>query len=246
MFPGRSSLLIACAGLSLLTGREAAAESRLAVSPTVLELSAENPVAVLTVTNSDDAPTTMQISTVAWIADGDAFREQATREILASPAVIEVPPNSSQTVRVGLTRPAPKTGAELSYRVIIREVPGPSTSAGAQLRFQMRLSLPVFVRPEVPITTDVRWSAIRTEEGKLRVSAHNAGTEHAKISSFRVESDANPSEPLGAIDKFFYVLPGQERFWEFAVDDKAAQTGLAVAWRTRARDGRTPLILASR
>ncbi|NJN64778.1 MAG: molecular chaperone [Acidobacteria bacterium] len=121
MFPGRSSLLIACAGLSLLTGREAAAESRLAVSPTVLELSAENPVAVLTVTNSDDAPTTMQISTVAWIADGDAFREQATREILASPAVIEVPPNSSQTVRVGLTRAAPKTGAERSYRVIIRE-----------------------------------------------------------------------------------------------------------------------------
>ncbi|NJN64779.1 MAG: hypothetical protein HC882_07800 [Acidobacteria bacterium] len=78
----------------------------------------------------------------------------------------------------------------------------------------------------------MRWSAIRTEEGKLRVSAHNAGTEHAKISSFRVESDANPSEPLGAIDKFFYVLPGQERSWEFAVDDKAARTGLAVAWRT--------------
>ena len=64
----------------------------------------------------------VQADTRLWEQVGGEERLSPTRDVLVSPAVFTIPANGSQIVRVALRRP-PDAERELSYRLILTEVP---------------------------------------------------------------------------------------------------------------------------
>ena len=127
-------------GLPVLAGA-----GSLRVGPTRLDLSAQRPVAVLEVQNSGPAPTLVQVDLLDWSQDGRGDVLTPTRDLVATPLVLNLASGESRVIRVGL-RTANRSDAERSYRLFVREVPA-AFSDGANLKFAVRIGVPIFAAP---------------------------------------------------------------------------------------------------
>ena len=76
----------------------------------------------------------------------------------------------------------------------------------------MRVSLPVFVLPEVDAKPVLRWQATRTSQGDLKVSLTNNGNAHIQIANFKLSLPGS-AQPWVTKQSSEYVLPGQSRDW---------------------------------
>lgn len=201
----------AACGLAFFMGAACAATAgSFAVSPVRATLSAGQPVGSLTVRNTGAEPTVVQLEVVSWSQQDGKDVYDPTREILATPPIFTVPPGGSQVVRVGLRR-APDPKREITYRLFLQEVPPPPKPGFQGLQVALRVGVPVFVLPSVPVKPVLRWQLSRTPQGKLQVSLSNSGNAHIQVANIKLmpaSGDPFPTQQIGA-----YVLPGQSRGW---------------------------------
>ena len=186
------------------------------ISPLRAELSASAQTAALTLRNQEPAPAVVQAEVMLWEQVNGEDRLTPTRDLLVSPAVFTLPADGSQLIRVALRRAADPQ-RELSYRLILTEVPQQASQDFTGLNVALRLSLPVFVAPAAKASPVLDWSAARTDGGAIAVTARNTGNAHARVISF---STAPATQPAEAIPQSVtaYVLPGQARTW--TIDNK--------------------------
>src|SRR5258707_7401851 len=111
-----ASLLIAAASAA------PAHASTFNISPIRAQLTGGHRTEALTIMNADDSPVVVQIRVVRWSQSNGAEQLDDTRELLATPPVLQIPANGQQIVRVALRR-EPDPSQELTYRVIFEEVP---------------------------------------------------------------------------------------------------------------------------
>ena len=196
------------------------------ISPVRVELSAGAQTGALTIRNQDAAPVVIQAQAMLWEQQDGLDRLMPTRDILVSPAVFTVPANGSQLVRVALRVPADPQ-RELSYRVILTEVPQQASPEFTGLNVALRLSLPVFVAPAASAKPQLKWSATRNADGAITLTAHNVGEAHDRILTFSVAPSAG-SAPAVSQDVTAYLLPGQARTW--TLDNKQNETASSTDW----------------
>lgn len=224
----RSSYL--CALVSAAAFGLSPAPSRAAtfsVSPVRVELSAKVQTGALTIRNQQDAPVVVQAEGLLWEQAQGEDKLSATKDVLVSPAVFTLPASGSQLVRVALRRPA-DAARELSYRLILTEVPPEADPGFTGLNVALRISLPIFVEAVTPAPAKLEWTARRNSDGALAVTARNAGASHARVLNFTVA----PAEGAGpAIDEQVsaYILPGEARSWALQNNQNDGTTG--AGWR---------------
>ncbi len=191
-----------------LMGSNAAHASSFSVNPVRVTLSAKQPVAAITVRNSDKQQTVVQLEATAWSqVDGKDVQVPST-DLLATPPIFTLPPGGSQIVRVGL-RGARNLPGEVTYRLSLREVP-PSQPSTMGLRVALRISMPIFVVPATPVAPDIKWRATRDADGNVRVTATNTGNAHVQLGKLDLLADGNV---VGSRNIAEYVLPGTARAW---------------------------------
>ncbi|MDA8656068.1 fimbria/pilus periplasmic chaperone [Luminiphilus sp.] len=81
----------------------------------------------LTVRNDGTEPASLQMEMLNWSQAQGQDVLTPTRELLANPPIFTVPAGGSQLVRVGLRR-APDGQRELTYRIVLQELPPPPKS----------------------------------------------------------------------------------------------------------------------
>lgn len=200
------------------------------ISPVRVELSPGAQTGAVTIRNQEATPVVVQAEVVLWDQVDSQDQLSPTRELLVSPPVFTLPGNGSQLVRVALRRAA-DAQRELSYRLILTEVPQQASAEFTGLNVALRLSLPVFVAPSSPSRPRLEWSATRTEAGKIALTARNTGNSHARVLSFSVASTSEPSNPIPQ-DVTSYILPDRSRTWTLDDDRIGASSG---AYRVRVR-----------
>jgi len=194
---------VVCAGI--------ASAGTIGVSPVRVTLSDSQRIGSLSVRNDGAEPVTMQMEVLSWSQrEGNAVFA-ATRELLANPPIFTIPAGSSQLVRVGLRR-APDVQRELTYRVILQELPPPPNPDLTGARMTLRISLPVFVSPEIEAKPVLLWQAARTSQGALKISLSNNGNGHIQIKNFKL-SLLDSAQPWVTLQSSDYVLAGQSRDW---------------------------------
>jgi len=196
------------------------------ISPIRLDLSASAQTAALTVRNND-GEVLVQAQVLLWEQHAGEDRLTPTRDLLVSPAVFTVPKDGSQLVRVAL-RGAPSDPArELSYRLILQEVPQPANPDFSGMQVALRLSIPIFVANAEATGPALAWSAATSGDG-LIITAQNAGDVHARILGFSIapalDDGAALSQPVAA-----YILPGQTQSW--TLRPATGSQGSAAEWR---------------
>ncbi len=181
-----------------------------AVSPVRATLSASEPLGAITLHNAGTEPVSMQLEVLNWSQEAGKDVFTPTREVLANPPIFTVPAGGSQLVRIGLRR-APDAQRELTYRIFLQELP-PSDPDLQGAAMTMRISLPVFVLPEVDANPALRWQAARTPQGALKLSLTNNGNAHIQIANFKLSLPGS-AQPWVTKQSSEYVLPGQSRDW---------------------------------
>jgi fimbrial chaperone protein len=219
------------AALAAATWLPPASAGSFSISPLRVDLSRTTSTAALTVRNEADGEVVVQVETLQWSqADGQDVLDP-TRDLIVSPAVFTLPAQSTQLVRVALRRD-PDARRELSYRLVVQEVPPAPSPDFTGLQVALRMSLPVFVAALTPAPARLEWSAAREPGGALVVVARNPSDTHARVLSFSVVpatgTAAGFDQPVAT-----YVLPGQSHGWRFG--DSAAAGAIAPLYQLRGR-----------
>ena len=115
----------------------------LTVLPVSIELAPGQMTTTLTLQNHTSREAVFQVRPYAWEQGSGDDALGPTDTLVASPPLGRVPAGGEQVVRLVLRRPA--EGREVSYRILLDQVP-PAPEPGA-VTFALRLSIPVFVEP---------------------------------------------------------------------------------------------------
>jgi fimbrial chaperone protein len=185
------------------------------VSPLRADLSAAEPVAVVSLRNEDPRqPTVIQVRPSAWAVVDGADQHSPTRDLLVSPTVFRLAPGEEQVVRVSL-RGRPDARSERLYRLFFQQVPDEAAERRTgNVRFLITVGIPVVVAPSANAAPSPRivWRIERGDAGEYRLRASNEGTAHLKISGVTLPGAAGDLRIVAAAT---YLLPGTERTWAF-------------------------------
>jgi fimbrial chaperone protein len=212
-----AALLLGCAASA------PAAASTFNISPIRAELSSAHRTEAFTITNAEDSPVVVQIRVVSWSQKSGTEQLDDTRELLATPPVLQIPANSQQIIRVALRRD-PDAAEELTYRVIFQEVPQAAPKDFVGLRVALRLSVPVFVAPaHGKANAEVAWASRWLSNGQLELAATNSGNGHLQITDFEALFPGSLMPLRGITSK--YVLPGSRMSWTLTPPQDATRQG---------------------
>ncbi len=212
--------------LSLLLGfalAVPAAAGSFTVAPTRVELTPDDPVGAVEVTNRGPSAVLLQLELYRWHAPDGRERLDPTRDLLAVPPLFRLAPGESRTIRVGLRVPFPEE-REGSWRLVVAEVPEAEPPTRGGVRFALRLSLPVFAR--VPgAAADVLWS-LRRQGDRLVVEAYNRGRAHLRHLRILLEDATGRRHTVTT--EAGYLLPDERARWVLTPAPAAAPRALLV------------------
>lgn len=217
-----TAALRASAWVSLLAVATTATASTFNIAPIRANLGGARHTEVLTLANAEDEPVVVQVKVVRWSQTGGEETLEDTRDLLATPPVLQIGPKSEQIVRVALRQP-PDPSKELSYRLVFQEVPQVPSKDFVGLRVALRLSVPVFIAPAgAKPRADLAWESRWLEDGKLELAATNRGNAHLQVTDFEVQlPDGEPVRGLSSK----YVLPGSRMTWVLSPPADAKRQG---------------------
>lgn len=208
----RRMMHVGVAVAALLAMPAALGAMTLKIFPVLVTLSDAEPVQTMTVENSSDMASRVQVRVMAWRQEGgrDVFSE--TRDVLANPGQFQVAPGGSQIIRFG-SRIAPGE-TERSYRVFLEEVPSGRPRAPGEIQTLLRVSIPIFI-PGASSASRIDWSAWPSGKGKVTLAIRNQGGNHVHFSRFALQ---RRGKPIGGQDLSVYLLPGAATRVELDVD----------------------------
>jgi fimbrial chaperone protein len=206
---------------SLLLGDTGAAN--LQISPVMISLRAGQGATGITMQNLSESPVYGQVRVYLWEQkDGDDVLSP-TQDIVPSPPIIQIGAKSSQMIRL-VRRGEQSPARELSYRILIDEIPREDDGTGSGVDIRLRYSVPMFVLPaDERLAPALAWHIFRKDDAwMLRV--RNSGTQRAQIGALEL---ANPAGKQFAVAQglFGYVLAGQLREWRLPTPKDADLNG---------------------
>lgn len=205
--PLRRPALAVLAVLALVAGT-AHARGQLQTRQTGVDLPAGARAGRLVLANTGDAPIAAQIRVYAWRQDGGEDVLEPTSALVASPAIVEIPAQGEQLVRI--VRPDGGTVPhEQAYRVVVDELPGDPAGDSSTVQVRMRFLIPAFVRAADPAPAAL---ACRLEPAVLACS--NPGGRAAQLGATYLSNGAQRLEVTPGL--LGYVLAGGMR--RFPID----------------------------
>ncbi|MGN5535750.1 fimbrial biogenesis chaperone [Acinetobacter sp. Lyrl_1] len=181
------------------------------ISPTVVELSAKNRVASITVTNTSDKKLHYQVNTLSWSQLDGIDQYSESRELLVVPAITEIAAGASQIFRV--TPRYPQTNSiEQSYRLVLENItaitPNDSIKTNSVV-FRISHDLPIFLSPTTRPIQNAVWHNCSAPNGKGCIRIKNTGNQRMRLSGIDLEG-TNWQKELKIVDT---VLAGAWKQW---------------------------------
>jgi fimbrial chaperone protein len=209
---------IAAAVAFSLTGYSAIAQS-LSVLPVNVFLSPGQRASTLSITNSGDNPTSIQVRAFDWSQKNDEDQLTNSKVIVVSPPLVTIPSKGTQLVRLVLRQPP--AGGEATYRILLDQIPGPNEPGVVQM--VLRISIPVFAAPGMKAAPQNEFHLERDQE-KLFLVGTNTGKSHDTVRDILLT--ANDGRKFGLKLKVSpYLLSGATRRWELDPQGNVPQPG---------------------
>ncbi|MFS2035503.1 molecular chaperone [Polaromonas sp. CT11-55] len=206
--PRRSSLVTYALLLSLLAPWAAATAGVFSVTPVRLYMTPRDRAIAVTLTNEADTEVVLQADINTWSQKADGTDELVlTEDLILAPPIIKLAPKARQVVRLALLKPA-DASRQLTYRMIIREVPEIQSAPGIQVPIALALSMPVFITPPAA-KRQVSCTVQRPEAKTVSLQCGNTGTAYAQI---REATLMRGEQALAKFEGGSYILPGASKF----------------------------------
>lgn len=132
----------------------------LSVAPIRVELEGDESGATVRLTNSSDHALPVQTRLFAWSQqDGEDVYAPST-ELVVSPSIVSIPTGETQVVRV--LRKGPASSGEKRFRLVIDQLPDPTTARPGQAQTRIRFTVPVFVDRDKAAPAQFAWRMTKT------------------------------------------------------------------------------------
>jgi len=208
----RHGLQCLCLALapSLLTWSPPAQAGAFSISPVRIHMTPRERVVAVTISNEGETEVALQAELHSWTQTEDgADTLQPTEDLILAPPIIRLAPKARQVVRLALLRPADPL-RQLTYRLIVREVPEitqPSNQT-LQVPITLALSMPVFITPpgaQRQLVCEVQ----RSESRKLGALCSNHGNAYTQVRELAFRRD---DKVLARFEGGAYILPGSGKW----------------------------------
>ena len=205
------------------------------VSPVRIYMTPRDRAVAVTLTNEGDTPAVLQADINSWIQRSDGTDELVlTDDLILSPPIIKLEPKGRQVVRLALLRPA-DASRQLTYRLIIREVPEVTVGKGKAIEvpIALALSMPVFITPPAAKRNISCMLQLKDAQTAEAVCA-NSGTAYAQVRSASLKRG---EQVLGSFEGGIYILPDARK--NIAIKGSAALAAGAAELSVTFDDGQT-------
>jgi fimbrial chaperone protein len=194
------------------------------VVPVSLRMAPGQMAAAITLENQGDQPLVAQVRVFAWDQTLGEDLLQPQDQLQVSPPMARLAPHSAQVARVLRFAPG-STQKELTYRLLIDELPDPAAPSDHSIDIRLRYSVPLFVLPNAITGGPALTWHLQRHEGHSYLKVTNAGDLHAQISAVQVQNSRGDTLPI-ATGLLGYALAGREREWllpeQSALEDGSA------------------------
>lgn len=193
--------VIACAGAPVWAGV-------FSVTPVRIFMTLKDRAVAVTIVNEGDTEVALQADINAWTQKPDGTDELVlTDDMILSPPIIKLAPKARQVVRLALLKP-PDASRQLTYRLIVREVPEAIKSdATLQVPIALALSMPVFITPPVA-KREMTCSFDAKDPQNPQAVCSNTGTAYAQVREITLQRG---TERLARFEGGSYILPGTKK-----------------------------------
>jgi len=229
------SVRIVAATLIALCGY-ARAESQFQVEPTRVDLSAAAPAGAIEITNRGTTVLRLQLSAQKWHDDKNgAMQLEPSNDVIVRPALVEIAPGRSRTIRVGTVASA--AVVEGSYRVFAEELPDRGVHPSMQVQVRTRIGVPVFIAPKQRGKVALTEEVVLGTASDAKVVVANAGTQHVKLTRVAVTARHQGAAVWRHEAAGWYVLSGAQREFSIALADDACKPGDTIEVQAIDEDG---------
>lgn len=186
------------------------------VTPVRIYMDTKDRAVAVTITNDGDEPLVMQADLYAWKQKANGEDELTlTEDMFLSPPIIKLAPKSRQVVRLARLAPV-KSGEQLTYRMIVREIPeAKSAKQDLQLQIALAFSMPVFITPP---NLKAQLACELGSASSLVVVCENTGKAHVHPTQINLE--AKDGTLIAVEDSGAYLLPGSKRSFQLKPSER--------------------------
>lgn len=213
-----------------------AAANRVEVSPPRIELQPSRGSALLQVKNFGAEELRFEILAFSWSQDGtnDMVLEE-TDDIVFFPAIFSVAPGGSRKIRIASQ--VPTVDVERAYRLVVKQLPDDVPDGSVTVRILTEFSVPVFVNAPSMEATPLLF--VNESSGRrVGFSIRNEGEK--RLQPFRIQvstrDDQGKTLHTGELTGW-YILPKQEKRYEFELPESACPKTKRVIVRAEFVDG---------
>jgi fimbrial chaperone protein len=179
------------------------------VTPVRIYMKPSDRAVALTIVNEGTTEVALQADMNSWTQQPDGSDViELSEDMIVSPPIIKLAPKARQVVRLARLQP-PDLGRQLTYRLIVREVPEATAPRDKtiQVPIALALSMPVFITPpHAARVVDCELS--RADVQTLEARCGNTGTAYAQIREILV---TRGEQTLARFEGGTYILPGARR-----------------------------------
>ena len=194
--------------LLALAGANCAYAGVFSVTPVRIYMVPKDRAVAVTITNEADEPIVLQADVYDWKQTaGGEDQLVPSDDLILAPPIIKLPGRGRQVVRLARLQP-PDASRQLTYRLIIRELPEVGVSKGINVPIALALSMPVFITPPIA-KRRVSCTASRDDRGALGLLCSNTGTAYAQIREVDVRGPDGHS--VARFEGGAYILPGARK-----------------------------------
>lgn len=228
--------VVLTAAILAAVGTTTADAGSFSVSPVRIFMEARDRATGVTIINEGDSDLVMQAELFEWKQKPDGTDELLpTQDLVLAPPILKLAKGTRQVVRLANLR-APAPGEQVTYRLIVREVPEALARAqsGVQVQVALAFSLPVFITPP-GARRELSCSAVRSSPTAVRATCENRGQAYAQPASMTLTTPTG-NTLLSSDIKGGYILPTVRRTFELASDGSRIPGG-AVKLQVTHDDG---------
>lgn len=212
-------IFLAAAVLAAMASTSAGAGS-FSVSPVRIFMEARERATGVTIVNEGDTDLVMQAELFEWKQKPDGTDELVpTQDLVLAPPILKLAKGGRQVVRLANLRP-PIPGDQLTYRLIVREIPEATArqEPGVQIQVALAFSLPVFITPPGAKRALI-CTAARSSPTAVRATCENRGQAYAQPASMALTTPSGNTLVSSEI-KGGYILPSVKRSFELSSEGR--------------------------
>ena len=204
----------------------------LQVAPILLEFSSQEKVKELWLTNTGNESIRAQVRVNAWTQSNDQDILTNSKDLIASPMVLSIPPGQRQLVRL-IRNIQIKNTTEQAYRLIVDELPNSQTDVQSGLQLLLKYSIPVFFKVSDSNNTEQGITSLQGMSFKYStqtqtLTINNQSNHYKRFSQFAYRDTQGKKTPI-QMGLIGYVLSGQRMQWKIPNNINVTRDGKFIA-----------------